>query len=176
MKGKVAAGSGLNLVRYAKELSLEEPEPKAEAEKWRRTYVTITRGGQTVAVINGAADSWEIIEAKAMEHHPGTREWVFREVNAFIDLTDAGERVGRAMAAGLPIYTVSPQQQTPHRRRRQRRRRQAQDTILAHGRRWNWKVGHHCRGLQEVGRLCARGVLNCYGSAVCAFVTTAVHN
>ena len=92
MKGKVAAGSGLNLVRYAKELSLEEPEPKAEAEKWRRTYVTITRGGQTVAVINGAADSWEMIEAKAMEHHPGTREWVFCEVNAFIEKTLIGEK------------------------------------------------------------------------------------
>ena len=87
MKEKVAAGSGLNLVRIANDLSLEEL--KVEAEKWRRASVTITHGGQTVAVISGAADSWETIEAK----DPGTREWVFREVNASIDLTDAGESV-----------------------------------------------------------------------------------
>ena len=84
-KEKVAAGSGLNLVRIANDLSLEEP--KVEAEKWRR--VKITHGGQSVAVISGAADSWETIEAK----DPGTREWVFREVNASIDLKDAGESV-----------------------------------------------------------------------------------
>ena len=91
MKEKVAAELGLNLVRIANDLSLEEP--KVEAEKWRRASVTITRGGKTVAVISGAADSLEIIEAKAMEHHPGTRESVFREVNLSIDLTDAGESV-----------------------------------------------------------------------------------
>ena len=91
MKEKVAAESGLNLVRIANGLSPEEP--KVEAENWRRASVTITRGGKSVAVISGAADSWEIIEAKAMEHHPGTREWVFREVNASIDLKDAGESV-----------------------------------------------------------------------------------
>ena len=164
MKEKVAAGSGLNLVRIANDLSLEEP--KVEAEKWRR--VKITHGGQTVAVISGAADSWQIIEGKAMEHHPGTREWVFREVNAFIALTDSGESVrGGRLWRDADIYSVSLQQHQPHRRRRQRRWRQAQDTHLAHGRRWNWKVGHHCRGSPEVGRLCARRAV--VGSTLCVF-------
>ena len=70
---------------------------KPKAEKKRRASIMITRGGQTVATIKGGVDSWEMVEAKAMEHYRGTREWVFRAVYDFVDLAEAGECAGRAM-------------------------------------------------------------------------------
>ena len=112
VEGKVAAGSGVNAVRIAAELSKEEPNEAGESaattnakaaksDSRRRTSVTITHQGQVVATIKGGTDSWDIIEAKAKEHHQGTREWVFREVTAFLDLTDKGECAGRAMVGGM---------------------------------------------------------------------------
>ncbi len=70
---------------------------KPKAEKKRRASIMITRGGQTVATIKGGVDSWELVEAKAMEHYRGTREWVFRAVYDFVDLEEAGECAGGAM-------------------------------------------------------------------------------
>ena len=70
---------------------------KPKAEKKRRASIKITRGGKTIATIKGGVDSWEMVEVKAMEHHRGTREWVFRAVYDFVDLEEAGECAGGAI-------------------------------------------------------------------------------
>ena len=60
---------------------------EAKVEKRRRASIIVaTNGGKAVATIKGGADSWDIVESKALEHHRGTREWVFIEVERFCDL------------------------------------------------------------------------------------------
>ena len=71
---------------------------EAKVEKRRRASITVaTYGGKAFATIKGGADSWDIVESKALEHHRGTREWVFIEVERFCDL--GGEWGGRERGA-----------------------------------------------------------------------------
>ena len=57
---------------------------EAKVEKRRRaSTIVTTHGGKAVTTIKGGADSWGTVESKALEHHRGTREWVFIEVERF---------------------------------------------------------------------------------------------
>ena len=67
--------------------AVEGIKVEAKVEKRRRASIIVaTNGGKAVATIKGGADSWDIVESKALEHHRGTREWVFIEVERFCDL------------------------------------------------------------------------------------------
>jgi len=102
--GKAAGGTG---GQWGDEGESDSKTAKAkvdtQGEKRRRTSITLTTlSGKAVTTIKGGADSWDLVEQKALEHHRGTREWVFIEVGRFCDL-GAGEfwwggrrvRVGR---------------------------------------------------------------------------------
>ena len=53
--------------------------------------IEVRRGDKVVAVIRRGGDSSALLEAKASEHHRGTREWVFNGIDAFVNLRVEGK-------------------------------------------------------------------------------------
>ena len=106
--GKAAGGTG---GQWGDEGESDSKTAKAkvdtQGEKRRRTSITLTTlSGKAVTTIKGGADSWDLVEQKALEHHRGTREWVFIEVGRFCDL-GAGELGWEVCWGGTRVETLT---------------------------------------------------------------------